>query len=209
MLEDDPFARLSVVSALHHFKFNVVAEEGDPAGALRMAATTKPDVAVLDLHLGKGATGLDVARELRLKYPRIGIVLLTSFEDPRLLDPSLPPIPKGTIYLTKRSVQNLSALKSAVMDAADAALSDATPQQIPAFGQLTDVQIETLRLVAQGLSNSAIAKLRFVREKSVETTIARVAKSLGIAATDSANQRVHIARVYFRATGQVQDVAEG
>ena len=208
VLEDDPFTRLSVVSALRHFGFNVVAEEADPASALEMASLSNPEVAMLDLHLGKGATGLDVAKELRRVNPRIGIVMLTSFEDPRLLGPSLPPVPRGTVYLTKRSIQNLTLLKGAVLEAAENARNQSQVEHVSAFGRLTDIQIETLRLVAQGLSNSEIAKQRFVKEKSVELTISRVAKSLGILNSPSANQRVHIARVYFRSIGAMQDVSE-
>ena len=209
VLEDDPFTRLSVVSALRHFGFSVVAEEADPTNALRKAKLSNPEVAMLDLHLGKGATGLDVAKELRRENPQIGIVMLTSFEDPRLLGPSLPPIPKGTVYLTKRSVQNLTLLKKAVLEAAEQEVGNSDLEHISAFGQLSDIQIETLRLVAQGLSNAEIARRRFVKEKSVELTISRVAKSLGILNSPSANQRVHIARVYFRSVGAMQDVAEG
>jgi DNA-binding NarL/FixJ family response regulator len=60
--------------------------------------------------------------------------------------------------------------------------------------------------VAQGLSNAEIAKRRFIKEKSVELTISRMAKSLGIESNISANQRVHIARVYFRAIGVKVDI---
>lgn len=208
VLEDDPFTRLSIVSALRHFGFDVVAEEALPQAALERAQLTRPEVALLDLHLGKGATGLDVAKELRRNNPKIGIVMLTSFEDPRLLSPSLPPVPRGSVYLTKRSVQNLALIKTAVLEAAAAATNNTEVEHIPAFGALTGVQIETLRLVAQGLSNAEIAKRRFVKEKSVELTISRVAKSLGIISSNSVNQRVHIARVYFRSIGAMQDVSE-
>jgi DNA-binding NarL/FixJ family response regulator len=67
---------------------------------------------------------------------------------------------------------------------------------------MTDIQIETLRMVAQGHTNSEIAKQRFVSDKAVEQTIAKIAKALDIPAATNQNQRVHIARVYFRLTGQ-------
>ena len=208
VLEDDPFTRLSLAAALSHFGFDVVIEESQPGLALSRAKLARPDAAVLDLHLGKGATGLDVARELRKQNPRIGLVLLTSFDDPRLLNPSLPPVPKGTVYLTKQKVANLLEVKEAVARSLDSTAFDNSPPHIPAFGQLSDVQVETLRLVAQGLSNAEIAKRRFVKEKSIELTISRVAKALGIEARASVNQRVHIARVYFRAIGVEVDVED-
>ena len=70
VLEDDPFTRLSVVAALRHFGFDVVAEEAEPGKALERALAVQPEVAMLDLHLGKGATGLDVAKELRRVNPK-------------------------------------------------------------------------------------------------------------------------------------------
>ena len=66
---------------------------------------------------------------------------------------------------------------------------------------LTDAQVDTLRLLAAGLSNAEIARARFVTEKSVEQAIARAAKRLGVVATTSVNQRVSLARAYFRLIG--------
>jgi DNA-binding NarL/FixJ family response regulator len=206
VLDDDPFTRISVVAALQHFGYQVVVDESTPAQALLRAKSAQPDVAVLDLHLGAGATGLDVAQALRRMNPRIGIVLLTSFEDPRLLSTGLPAIPRGTIYLTKQSMSNISQLKSALTESL---VFEATTERNPlnpAFGTLTDVQVETLRLVAKGLSNSEIAARRSVTEKSIEQTIARVAKALRIPPDLKSNQRVHIARVYFRSIGAKTDV---
>jgi DNA-binding NarL/FixJ family response regulator len=208
VLEDDPFTRLSVVSALRHFGFEVVAEEAQPGHAIERALAVKPEVALLDLHLGKGATGLDVAKELRRVNPRIGIVILTSFEDPRLLGPSLPQVPKGTVYLTKKSVENLARLKAAVNESVVAARENSDSKAQTAFGKLSDVQIETLRLVALGLSNAEIAKRRFVTAKSVEVTVSRVMKSLGVSASEELNQRVHVAGIYFRSIGMNLDAAE-
>lgn len=206
VLEDDPFTRLSLVAALSHFGYDVIIEEAIAGAAVSRAKLAKPDAAVLDLHLGTGPTGIDVARELRKINPLVGLVLLTSFDDPRLLNPSLPPIPSGTVYLTKQSVSNFSELKAAVQNSLDNKAEGVEVQHVPAFGTLSDIQLETLRLVAQGLSNAEIAKRRFIKEKSVELTISRIAKSLGIESNISANQRVHIARVYFRAIGVKVDI---
>lgn len=200
VVEDDALTRLSLVAALEQSGINVVVHTGNAGESIASAIKLKPNVALLDLHLGIGPTGLDVARALRRTDPSIGIVFLTSFDDPRLLTPSLPPLPAGSQYLTKRSVSDLSVLLEAIERSISTKRSSAR-QHIPAFGELSDVQVETLRLVAQGLSNAEIAKRRFVKPKSVELTISRVAKALGIASDSTQNQRVHIAKVYFRAIG--------
>jgi DNA-binding NarL/FixJ family response regulator len=165
----------------------------------------KPEVALLDLHLGSGPTGLDLAVELRRILPKIGIVILTSFEDPRLLNPNLPDPPRGSIYLNKKSVNDTQVLVTALTSSTDSSTWNSPNSSkigLPgAIGDLTDVQLETLRLMAQGLSNAEIAKRRFVTEKSVETAIARLAKIMGVESDPSRNQRVHMAKVYFRALG--------
>ncbi|CAN1513359.1 CitB Response regulator containing a CheY-like receiver domain and an HTH DNA-binding domain [Microbacteriaceae bacterium] len=205
VVEDDPFSRISVVAALQQYGYQVVVEEASASQALLRAKTARPDVAVLDLHLGAGPTGLDVAQALRRMNPRIGIVLLTSFEDPRLLSSGLPAVPRGTVYITKQSVTKMSQPKSAI---SESLVFDSNLARIPlnpAFGSLTNVQVETLKLVAEGLSNSEIAIQRSVSQKSIEQTIARVAKALGITPDSKSNQRVHIARVYFRSIGAKTD----
>jgi DNA-binding NarL/FixJ family response regulator len=55
--------------------------------------------------------------------------------------------------------------------------------------------------VAMGLSNAEIAKRRFVTEKSLETTISRVAKTLGASPGAGKNLRVQLARAYFKGRG--------
>jgi DNA-binding NarL/FixJ family response regulator len=99
----------------------------------------------------------------------------------------------------------MSQLKSAISDSIVFDSQLAGIPLNPAFGSLTDVQVETLKLVAEGLSNSEIAIQRSVSQKSIEQTIARVSKALGITPDSKSNQRVHIARVYFRSIGAKTD----
>lgn len=66
---------------------------------------------------------------------------------------------------------------------------------------MTDSQLETMRLIAQGHSNAEIAKIRGVSEKSIEQTISRLVANLDIPKTGKGNQRVQISKLYFRLTG--------
>jgi DNA-binding NarL/FixJ family response regulator len=77
----------------------------------------------------------------------------------------------------------------------------ASPESKAELGKLTSTQVETLRYLAEGLSNAEIAKKRFVTERSVEVAISRIAKALGLGPDATRNQRVHMAKVYFRASG--------
>ena len=104
VVEDDAFTRSMIVSALQIQGVDVVSESSSVGFAIKTARLIRPDVAILDLDLGAGPTGIDLAIGLRMILPKIGIVLLTTFEDPRLLRPSLPDLPAGSIYLTKSKV---------------------------------------------------------------------------------------------------------
>jgi DNA-binding NarL/FixJ family response regulator len=204
VVEDDNFTRLSLTAALEQNGIDVVFQTGSAGEAVSAIKDMAFSVAILDLHLGSGPSGIDVAQALRRKNPSIGIVFLTSFSDPRLLNPSLPPLPGGSQYITKQSVSNVDFLLKAIHESVTIK-REVKPEHNPAFGNLSDIQIETLRLVAQGLTNAEIAKRRFVKPKSVELTINRVAKALGITGDSTQNQRVHIAKVYFRAIGMDND----
>jgi DNA-binding NarL/FixJ family response regulator len=211
VVEDDPFTRLTLVEALNAHGVDVVYETGVASDALKNIPEAKPDVVVLDLHLGSGPTGIDLAVELRRQAPRLGVVLLTSFDDPRLLGPNLPTPPKGSQYLPKRSVATIATLLEALRDAIGATGNPvpnygrytATPDKpdVSPVAELSDTQIDTLRLVARGFSNAEIARRRDVSARAVEAVIARLIKILGVSNETSHNQRVHLAQVYFRSRG--------
>jgi len=218
IVEDDPFARTMLVATLRAQSVEVVIETDTPAVALELAALRRPRAALLDLHLGAGPTGIELAHALRSVDPGIAIVLLTSFDDPRLLSTRLPEPPAGSRYLTKSEVASVEVLVRALKDAVDAVSASrgvgaagraSRSERVgdPAGGlviDLTDTQLETLQLLAQGHSNAQIAVQRSVTERSVETTIGRIARALGLAPDATRNQRVHMARVYLRAAGLQQ-----
>ena len=205
VVEDDAFTRVTLAESLRAQGIGVVLATDRATEALDAARERPVHAAFLDLHLGVGPTGVDLALALRRMHPRVGIVLLTSFDDPRLLSPTLPAPPSGTQYVTKRSVGGIEVLVAALRDAIEAAAGRAVDER-PTGGTtpvhaLTDTQIETLRLVAQGLSNAEIARRRGVSPGSVEATITRLARTLEVEPTASRNQRVHMAQVYFRSLG--------
>ena len=206
VVEDDAFTRSMIVSALQIQGVDVVSESSSVGFAIKTARLIRPDVAILDLDLGAGPTGIDLAIGLRMSLPKIGIVLLTTFEDPRLLRPSLPDLPAGSMYLTKSKVGEIEVLQKAVaksisnMNSKDAQ-NVTGKNKSTEMPELTDVQIETMRLIAQGLSNASIAKTRNISEKSVEQAISRLAAILNFSNSKETNQRVMITNYYHKMTG--------
>ena len=193
VVEDDSFVRATVTTALRFHGFDVVDSVGTSVEAMDAFRELLPDVALLDLDLGGGPTGADLAVGMRRLKPDLGIVFLTSFEDPRLLDSRLTNMPERCGYVVKQSLQDTEFLAAAIRGSDD-------PGEIPRVN-LTESQAETLRLVAAGLSNAEIARIRVVEVSSVEKAIRRAADVLGIHSDEAVNQRVALARAYYRMAG--------
>ncbi|MDH6532411.1 DNA-binding NarL/FixJ family response regulator [Aurantimicrobium minutum] len=207
VIEDDDLMRVSLVAALSSAGINVLASSKTSAGAIDLARTHFPHVALVDLHLGKGPTGIDVAHELRKIDPRVGIVFLTSFEDPRLIAETRP-LPQGSQYLLKKDVSSIDHIVASLDASLEGKNRRVRTELASTMSQLSDVQLETLRLIAQGLSNTEIARRRHVAEKSIEASITRLLKSLDLPKTQQSNQRVQLARLYFESQGLNLDDSE-
>ncbi len=205
VVEDDDFTRSTVVGALQIQGVDVISQTGSIGPAMKFAQQLKPDAVILDLDLGAGPTGMDLAIALRRKFPKLGIVILTTFEDPRLLHPKIPSPPIGTEYLVKRSVGEIELLYRAIQKSIknvqkNSGIGAKSPTS-PLLDKVTDSQLETMRLIAQGKSNSEIAKIRGVSEKSIEQSISRLVSDLEISKGPTTNQRVQISKLYFQLTG--------
>ncbi len=199
IVEDEDFTRTTLVSALRLHGIDVVADSQTAQGAVELARALLPTAALIDLNLGPGPTGLDLASHLRRMNAEIGLVILTSIEDPRLLRSNLPDLPTGTQWLVKREVTNVIKVVDAIVNSiSDLSLRNKPVTQSPVMQKLTAVQIETLRLVGAGFTNAEIAKKRFVSERSVEQTISRLAKTFKLEDQPAFNQRATLVKVFYR-----------
>lgn len=200
LVEDDTFTRTTVAATLAHLGFTVVDAVSGAEAAMSVVKSRHIDVLVTDLDLGPGPSGVDIAFGMRALYEGTGIVILTSFSDPRLLSSSIKSAPDFSTYVVKQSLSNIEILKEAVIGS----VALGTKTQGGLLVDLTDAQIETLRLLSYGLSNSEIARVRVVTEKSVEQTVSRTAKRLGIESSSALNQRVALSRAFFQLTGAMR-----
>lgn len=196
LVEDDGFTRSTLATALRGHGIHVIAAVGTAREALTMKDL--PEVAVIDLDLGRGPNGIDVAVALRDRDPSIGLVLLTSYEDPRLVDDQLPALPRGTRYLRKRDINNVNEVASAIHDAAHGPLTMQRHEPL----SLTESQLHILRGVAEGLSTAEIARRRGVSDKAIEANITRLCEHFDLPRVGSHNQRVRLAAIYYQLTGQ-------
>ena len=199
IVEDEQFTRTMLTVTLQALGCHVVGSCTTAKEAINLADRGGVDVALLDVDLGPGPSGVDIAHALRANAATLGIIMLTTFTDPRLRDPNERPLPQGARYLVKTTLDDPDVLRSTIVDTARYPLKSVTVR--PNTSELTSLQLEVLRLVARGDTNAEIAQAQGVTEKAVERTIQRICEALGL--RDSAgNRRVHMARAYSDLTGK-------
>ena len=199
VVEDDPFTRSLVVALVKGLGFEPVHDADSVAEGMRLAHEMKPRVAVIDLDLGEGPTGVDLAHGLRRLNADMAIVMLTSYSDPRQVG-QYRGLPEGTPYVVKSAPSTADAIAAAINEALD---KKPQAQMAELDGILTVGQWETLRLIAAGYSNPEIARRRQMTDDAVNKSITRLVRQLGLQPSGSENVRVLLAREYFLLTGSV------
>ena len=209
---DDAFELTTMSAALRLHGINIVGEAGNKIIAENTFRSLQPEVLIIDLMFAS-SDAVGIVTAFRKSNPDLGIVLMTACPDLRLLGVSEKSLPKGVQIVLKRSVTDLSVLSFAILQSLDSSSINSSAQWVTThvslhenafltiLSEFTDIQVATLRLVAQGLSNSEIAKVRFVSEKSVEQIVARIAQHLKVTPDRSRNLRVVITGEYFKWIG--------
>lgn len=202
--EDDPFTLSTLSASIAGQDVEITFSCSSATDVLKVFETNRPHAVLIDLHLGKGPTGLDLSRQLRAIDPNIGIVFLTSFESPRLLDASFKSFPHGAQYLNKRDITSIEQILHAAQDSISRTRRSAQTKS-EGISTLTSRQLEVLKLLAEGLSNNEIGKRLSLSPKTVEGLIVRIGKKLDLRANPDSNQRIQMARAYLRGIGHLSD----
>jgi DNA-binding NarL/FixJ family response regulator len=209
---DDTFELTTLSAALRLHGVNVVGEASNKLTAENTFRSLQPEVLIIDLTFAN-TDAVEIIKSFRKTNPNLGVILMTACPDLRLLGVSEKALPKGVQIVLKRSVADLAVLNFAINQSLESSSINSSAQWVRAHASLhenafltvlsdfTDIQMATLRLVAQGLSNSEIAKVRFVSEKSVEQIVARIAQHLKVTPDRSRNLRVVITGEYFKWIG--------
>ncbi len=177
----------------------VVGTACDGAEAVDLAHDTRPDVVLMDLRMPE-MEGAEATRHIRSSLPETQILVLTTYADDGSLFPALQAGARG--YLTKdasaeeieTAIRAVAAghthLDPAIQQRLIAAVVDAVPGNRPPPDDLTPREIEVLKLIAAGLSNTEIGTALVVSGATVKTHINHILAKTG--ARDRA-QAVHYA----------------
>jgi DNA-binding NarL/FixJ family response regulator len=184
LVDDHPMWRDAVARDLAAAGYQVVAALGDGRAALRTAPATRPDVAVVDLHL-PDLSGVDVIRGLLTTLPDLRVLVLSaSGEQQDVLD-AVKAGAGGYLLKSASAAEFLDAVAGTaagdpVFTAGLAALVlgefrrlATTPQDDPRsqVPRLTDRETEVLRLVAKGLSYRQIAERLVLSHRTVQNHV--------------------------------------
>lgn len=173
-------------------EFVVVGEADSGATAVQIAAEKVPDVVLMDL-LMPDIDGVEATRQIKRLSPRTQIVVLTSHHDDAYIFPALRA--GATSYLLK-SVK-MEALAEALRRAAqgEAMLDPRVAARViqefqgthqpnntsNAFTELTDREMEILKLIAQGMSNQELTAHLVISEHTVKGHVSNILSKLHLA----------------------------
>ena len=165
--------------------FEVVAEAGDVASAARTVLGYKPDVVVLDLNMPDGSS-LPAIPKMLTDSPATNIVVLTMQEDPAFAREALRAGARG--YVLKEAAE--SELVEAVRMAAEgrtylhpelgARIASEPPGPAGPPDDLSEREVEILRLIALGHTNTEMAERLFLSVRTVESHRARIQQKTGM-----------------------------
>jgi two-component system response regulator NreC len=165
--------------------FEVVSEAGDAESALRTVLGHKPAILVLDLNMPGQLTSFDAIPRVQEVSPDTRVVVLTMQEDPEFARRALRAGAAG--YVLKEAADD--ELVDAIRRVADGAtylnprlgavLAAAPPEPSGPPDDLTEREVEVLRLIALGHTNTEIAHELHLSVRTVESHRAHIQQKLG------------------------------
>jgi DNA-binding NarL/FixJ family response regulator len=199
--EDSAILRNGLAALLAERGHRVVDMVGEATRLSEVVAEHRPDVAVVDVRMPPSFTdeGLLAAIELRRKFPGTGVLVFSQWIETRYATELLAGGASGVGYLLKDRVADVRDFTDALTRVAEGGtaldpevvsqLMGAARQQ-DSLARLTPREREVLELMAQGLSNGAIARALTVTERAVEKHIGNIFLKLDLPPSDEHHRRV-------------------
>jgi DNA-binding NarL/FixJ family response regulator len=199
--DDSVLIREGIVSMLTRAGIDVAAEAGSPDELLEQVGAQRPDVAIIDIRMPPTHTdeGLQAAHEIRRRHPQVGILILSQYVEAGIATRLLAENPERLGYLLKDRVREPEDFVGTLRRVAEGG-SALDPQIVSgllgggrdngALGRLTAREREVLELVAEGLSNQAIADRLDIALRSAEKHVSTIFAKLGLPDTGSEHRRV-------------------
>lgn len=188
IVDDHEVVRLGLSNLLARQPgWQVVAEAGAVAEAVRLAHEHEPDVVVMDIRLSDGS-GVEACREIVKAHPQTKVIMLTSFAEDDLL---FNAISAGAAGYVLKQVGNTDLLRTIETVARGEALLDPSLTgrvlaklresiRVEAFADLSEQELKVLALIAQGKTNKEIATSLYLGEGTVRNYVSNILGKLGL-----------------------------
>lgn len=188
LVDDEPLLleSLEIILTLNQMKIIGKAQDGEEA--LKLLESQSCDIALVDLNM-KGMGGIELIKRMKLKYPKVKILVLTTFYDDKNITLAISGGADG--YLLKDSGKDaiLGAMKQ-IMEGQNVIDSKVMKRLAFLMGQkeennaimegMTSRESEILSLLAQGLTNKQIADTLYISEGTVKNYISSIYDKTGI-----------------------------
>jgi DNA-binding NarL/FixJ family response regulator/class 3 adenylate cyclase len=208
--EDSVLLREGIARLLEDAGLEVVGQAGTADELLLKVRSYKPNVAIVDIRMPPTQTdeGLRAAKEIREKHPDTAVLVLSQYLEPAYALELLSESAEGVGYLLKDRVADLPEFVAAVKRVGEggSALDPSVVSQLVGrrrqddpISQLTPREREVLELMAEGLSNSAIAERLVVTERAVEKHVTSIFGKLRLGADSDTHRRVLAVLAFLRA----------
>ena len=208
--EDLLLTREGIVRLLADAGVEVVAQTPDADGLLGLIARHRPDAVVLDIRMPPTHTdeGIAAAAAIRDTFPGVGVVVLSHYLESAWALRLVEEHPEGVGYLLKDRVVDPATIVDALRRVADgetvvdptivARLLGRRRRNDP-LAALSPRERDVLALVAEGLSNRAIAERLFVAERTVENHMSSIFGKLDLPESPDQHRRVLAVLTFLRA----------
>jgi len=208
--DDSTLLREGIARLLTDAGMEVVGRSPNASDLLLKVASYEPDVAVVDIRMPPTHTdeGIRAALEIRERHPRTAVLVLSQFVE---LGPAMELLamsPEGAGYLLKDRISDVEEFAGAVRRVASggSAIDPTIVSKLLGrvhgeddhLAELTPREREVLELMAEGLSNQAIADRLVITLRSAEKHVSSIFAKLGIPATGNEHRRVVAVLRYLR-----------
>ncbi|KEQ24825.1 response regulator [Paenibacillus tyrfis] len=165
----------------------VVGEADSGESAVRLAAELVPDVVLTDLVM-PGMDGVEATRQVKQVSPRSQVIVLTSYHEDEHIFPALRAgalsyvlkdiEPEQLVETVRRAVHGESMMHPRVAARVVQEIRDTRRTDDSPFAELSDRELEVLRLIAGGLTNAEIAERLIISEKTVKGHVSNILSKL-------------------------------
>lgn len=189
LVDDHEMVRIGLAAVLDTEEgIEVIGEAGSGEEGLRLAKEYKPDVVLMDLVMD-GMDGIETTRELLKLLPDCKVIVLTSYLDDEKMYPVIEAGAFSYLLKTSRATEIADAIRAA--DRGQSVLESQVaskmmnrfrqpPAQMKAHEDLTDREMDVLRLLAQGKSNQDIADTLIIGIKTVKFHVTNILAKLDV-----------------------------